>query len=303
MRLRHIEVFHAVYTTGSITAAAKLLSVSQPAVSKVLAHAEQQLGFDLFFRHKGKLVPTREAEQLIHHVTGAYENISELRRVSDNLRLTDAGLVRIATIPALEADLLPRAIASYRQQHQEILFEIDSLHVRDIIRELREHKISIGLAFDPPATPGIQADVLGAGELVVLTPAAMDPGKAESLSLEDLSGMPLISLSTRTPLGILLANQFQASNMDFQPVATVETYQLASALVMHGMGIAIVDEITARSVAHPEVVVRRLHPALHFNVALLKLDNEPLPRIVQQFADYLKSEFGRFMDTAAHAQN
>jgi len=300
MRLRHIEVFHAVYTTGSVTAAAKLLSVSQPAVSKVLAHAEQQLGFELFFRHKGKLIPTQEAEQLIHHVSGAYENISELRRVSENLRVADNGLVRIATIPALELDLLPKAMASYRQQHQETLFEIDSLHVREIIRDLREHKISIGLAFDPPATPGIQAEVLGTGELVVLTHASIVLSKGGSLSLENLAGLPLISLSTRNPLGILLANHFKASNVDFQPVATVETYQLAAALVVQGVGVAIVDEITANSIAHPDVIVRRLHPSLQFSVAMLKLDNEALPIIVQQFAEHLKSEISRFMDTTAN---
>ena len=47
MRLRHIEVFHAVYSSGSVTAAARMLNVSQPSVSKVLAHAEQQLGYPL----------------------------------------------------------------------------------------------------------------------------------------------------------------------------------------------------------------------------------------------------------------
>lgn len=51
MRLRHIEIFHAIYTTGSITNAAKLLYVSQPSVSKVLAHAELQLGFQLSLIH------------------------------------------------------------------------------------------------------------------------------------------------------------------------------------------------------------------------------------------------------------
>ena len=56
MRLRHIEIFHAVYTCGSITAAAKVLNVSQPSVSKVLAHAESQLGYRLFERHKGKIL-------------------------------------------------------------------------------------------------------------------------------------------------------------------------------------------------------------------------------------------------------
>ncbi|MXW73773.1 MAG: LysR family transcriptional regulator, partial [Chromatiales bacterium] len=48
MRLRHAEVFHAVYSSGSITAAARVLNVTQPSVSKVLAHAEQVLGYALF---------------------------------------------------------------------------------------------------------------------------------------------------------------------------------------------------------------------------------------------------------------
>ena len=61
MRLRHIEIFHAIYTTGSITNAAKILHVSQPSVSKVLSHAEMQLGFNLFDRVKGRLIPTEEA--------------------------------------------------------------------------------------------------------------------------------------------------------------------------------------------------------------------------------------------------
>jgi DNA-binding transcriptional LysR family regulator len=55
MRLRHIEVFHAVYSCGSVTRAAEVLRVSQPSVSKVLAHAEQQLGYALFDRVRGKL--------------------------------------------------------------------------------------------------------------------------------------------------------------------------------------------------------------------------------------------------------
>ncbi|MGD9021951.1 MAG: LysR substrate-binding domain-containing protein [Lysobacterales bacterium] len=297
MRLRHIEVFHAVYTTGSITAAARLLSVSQPAVSKVLAHAEQQLGFALFYRHKGKLVPTQEAEQLIYHVTGAYENISELRRVSENLRTADAGWVRIATIPALEMELLPRAVASYLKQHPDTHLEIDSLQLRQIISELREHRINIGLAFNPPVTPGIQADVLATGEMVALVHARSDPGCRKDLSLEELEGFPLISLSTKNPLGNLLANHFEACETIFQPSVTVETYQLAAALVVQGVGIAIVDEFTARSFAHPELVICSLRPALRFDVAMLRLENEPLSLISERFVKYLQAEIDSLMRT------
>ena len=64
MRLRHIEVFHAVMQAGTVSGAAHLLHISQPAVTKVLQHAEAQLGFALFERVRGKFHPTPEALRL-----------------------------------------------------------------------------------------------------------------------------------------------------------------------------------------------------------------------------------------------
>ena len=64
MRLRHIEVFHAIMQAGTISGAALLLHISQPAVTKVLQHCELQLGMPLFDRVRGKLYPTPEAQRL-----------------------------------------------------------------------------------------------------------------------------------------------------------------------------------------------------------------------------------------------
>ena len=69
MRFRQIEVFHAVYTTGSISAAARALHVSQPSVSKVLHHTQHQLGLTLFTLVRGRLVATDEAHALFVEVS------------------------------------------------------------------------------------------------------------------------------------------------------------------------------------------------------------------------------------------
>ena len=295
MRLRHIEVFHAVYTCGSITAAANMLNVSQPSVSKVLAHAEQQLGFALFDRQKGKIIPTQEAERLILHVTDAYDNIEELRRISENLRSADTGRIRIAMTPAFGIDLVPAAIASYLVDHPDTRFEIETLHLHQTTRALKEFRIDIGLVFDPPVTSGIKIDNLGTGRFIVLTHESMDLGDRDSLSLEDLDGMPLISLSTRSPLGRLLGNRIDSGKIRFRSVAKVETYQMAKALVAHGAGIAIIDEITAKSMGHQNVVARLLKPELHFNVALLHIESEPLSIVTQRFVEHLQSAVGKFL--------
>jgi DNA-binding transcriptional LysR family regulator len=91
MRLRHIELFHAIYTTGSITNAAKMLHISQPSVSKVLTHAELQLGFHLFERIKGKLIPTKEAEILFGEVDKIYQQISSIKNTTRNIKKWEFG--------------------------------------------------------------------------------------------------------------------------------------------------------------------------------------------------------------------
>ncbi len=295
MRLRHIEVFHAVYTCGSITAAAKMLNVSQPSVSKVLAHAEQQLGFALFDRLKGKIIPTQEAEKLITHVTDAYDNINELRRISENLRASETGLIRIAVAPAFGIDLVPAAIASYLEQHPETSFEIETLHQHQVARALKQSRVDIGVVFDPPVTQGITVDHLATADCVVLTHKSMDFGIKRRLTLEDLNGLPFIDLNTRSPLGRLLASRMEANNIQFQNITKVETYQMAKALVAHGAGVSIIDEITAKSTGHRDVVAWKLQPPLQFNIALLHLESEPLSIVTQRFVEHLKLSVNAFL--------
>ena len=216
-------------------------------------------------------------------------------RASDGRLDSNAASVRIAVLPALGIDLLPRAIASYLELHPETRFAIESLHHRQVARALKEFKIDIGLVFDPPDMPGISTDVLALGRFVVLTHDSMDFPEGESLTLADLEGMPLVSLSTRSPLGKLLDQRIASSGLKMRSVAEVETYQMAKSLVAHGAGVAIIDDITARSMGHDNVVSWQLEPELNYKVALLHVESEPLSIVTQRFVDHLATELGRFL--------
>jgi DNA-binding transcriptional LysR family regulator len=295
MRLRHIEVFHAVYNCGSITGAARLLNVSQPSISKVLAHAELQLGYPLFDRHKGKIVPTREAERLIDHVNQAYRNINELRRVSKNLGSAESGVIRIAVAPALGIDIIPAAIASYLEQHPDTMFEIETLHQHQVVRALRELRIDFGIVFSPPATQGIKIDHLVTAEFVAISNSSSSLGKQSKLTLEELDGKRFVNLNTRSPLGQLLETRFESSNIKLRSVANVDAYQTAKALVANGAGMALIDEITARSNGHDTVTAQYLDPPLPFEVSILHTVTDPLSILTQRFIDHLKTEFNAFL--------
>ncbi len=68
VNLRHIEIFHAVMTTGNLTEAAHMLHTSQPTVSRELARFEKVLGLKLFERTRGRLHPTVQGLRLFEEV-------------------------------------------------------------------------------------------------------------------------------------------------------------------------------------------------------------------------------------------
>ena len=271
-----------------MTAAAGFLHVSQPSISKVLAHAEQQLGYALFDRVKGKLVPTPEAHRLFGHVTTVYQNIDRLKHVAENLRMADSGSIRIATTPAFAVDLLPKAVAEYRKLHPDTIFEIETLHHDEINDALLESRLDIGLAFEPEPLPGVAEELLGTGRFVVLTAAGHEFAGKKRIGAKDLSGLPFIGLSTRGPLGRMLSTHLESSEVSLNVVVHAETYQVAKALVANGAGVTIADQVTAQSDAHGNIRIWPMKPELRFRISLLRFDSVPMSLTCRRFVDYLR---------------
>lgn len=302
MRLRHIEVFHAVYTCGSVTRAAEVLKVSQPSISKVLAHAEQQLGFALFTRARGKLIPTPEANQLFVRVAQVSDGVERLRQLAANLRAMEKGAIRIAATPAFGLDFLPRAIASYRARHGDIRFHLETLRHEELSTALLDSRIDIGLAFDPGNLPGISGEFLGYGRFVVLVPESMDLGERRPLSVEDLAGLPFISLDNQGPLDRFLTAHIEASEVRLESVVSAGSYQLAKAFVSQGMGVCIADEVTARSGSQAGLTIWNLEPVLKFRISALKKDPTTISLVCQEFIDHLKYSLKVFLKSSNQAE-
>jgi DNA-binding transcriptional LysR family regulator len=295
MRLRQIEVFHAIYTSGSMTNAAAMLNVSQPSVSKVLAHAEQQLGYLLFDRVKGKLIPTPEAHLLFKHVSSVYKNVDRLRHVAENLKLANNGCVRIASTPAFGLEVLPRAVATFRRQHDNVIFEIETLYFDEMTTALTESRVDIGLAFEPVSHPDVMEITLATGRFMVLAPADIDFDGRTSLTAEDVAPFPYIGMNSRGPLGRMLSNHLASAETELNVVTWSETYHVAKSLVAQGAGLTLTDEITARSAGADNIQALPLEPALEFKVQALHLGSSPLSIGTNNFVQHLQETLQAFL--------
>lgn len=290
MRLRHIEVFHAIYTTGSITSAAKLLYVSQPSVSKVLAHAEMQLGFTLFERTKGKLIPTAEANTLFSEVDKIYKQIRSIRKMSENIQRSEDGVVNLAISPALGFELIPNAIKAFRKIHPKVKFNIQTLHNEGALQALIEHRCDLALLYSSPSMPGVKAMTIGESEMVVLYPKAQFPNTPKAFALAELPDLEWIDIWGSGPLGELVWNRLTTHDVSVKSSLQVDTYFIAARLVGQGLGICTIDRLTAEGNQNQAIGVASCDPPIPITLKGLYLDNHPMPRICSEFCNVLSEK-------------
>lgn len=275
MNLRHIEIFHAVYVNGSVSAAARMLNVSQPSVSKVLRHAESLLGFELFHRTSGRLVPTEDAHALFGEVAEIQERVHALRQASRNLKRGSGGLLRVSALPSIALDALPAAVAAFLKDHREVRFDLQTLHHDDLLRRLYERETDLAIAYEVPKGSALGAQKLGSGELVVLYREADMPAAPAKIELSALEGRPFITVGSSGPIGSLLTAEVQARGVVLDEVVSARTFHIATTLVRHGVGLTVVDSFTARAALAPGLAMRPLEGGLRFEVNAMFLADRP----------------------------
>ena len=291
MRLRHIEIFQAIRQTGSISAAAQLLHVSQPAVSKVLQHAELQLGFPLFLRVRGKLQPTPEALLLEREVEKVSESLQGVQRLAESLRRSPGHRLRIGSTPALALSLLPPVISEWTRRYPDISCELASAHSRELVQNLLMRELDVALTFKLPDHPGLKARALAHGVLVALAPRGYWPDESEgvALALHELADAPLIGLSNADPLFARLDSYLKTIEPPPRISIAVQTYSLARAMVESGAGLAVIDPFTALGASPASTLIRPLSPALPITLyALTRADEAPahtLEGLLELFAE------------------
>lgn len=286
MNLRHIEIFHAVYTNGSVSGAARALNVSQPSVSKTLRHAESLLGFPLFERSGGRLIATEDAHMLFGEVKEIQDRVLALREGARNLRRGAGGMLRVSGLPSLALGVLPLSVSRFMQSHPGVRFDLQTVHHDDLVRKLYERESDIAIAYEvPPAAP-VGHRWLGEGELVLLYREQDMPDAPPRVSLDVLAGKPFISVAASGPIGQIFTAEIERLGVELNDVVSARTFYVATALVRAGVGFTVVDNFTAQASLAPGLAIRPLKPQLTFDVHAMFLTNRPPSALA---TEYLKA--------------
>lgn len=287
MNLRHIEIFHAVYTSGSVSAAARQLNISQPAVTNLLRHAETLLGFNLFDRVRGRLVPTREAHELYSQAEAINDQVQAFRQTANNIGAGRHGVLRIATLPSLGMELVPPVLARFLSFNPGVMIELHTLHHADVVARLMAREADIVICYSVLQGLPIVAQKLGTGEMVAYASRAIMPPGEGRLPLTDLANLPFISTADSGPQGRAVGSVLRSLRAQPHYVAASRTYFAAAAMANAGMGITVIDQHTAFAMQRPGMTIRLLEPSHSYEIQAVHLEAYPPSRIAGAFLDAL----------------
>lgn len=285
MNLRHMEVFRAVMLTGSISGAAELLHVSQPAVSKLLGHAARQSKLVLFERIKGRLVPTPEAQQLYQEVEALWRGVERVRDVTRSLGDPHSGVLRLAVSASLGTYLVPRALALLYQRHERIKVSLEVLIAPIMVEALLDQSAHLGIAMQPIDHPNLSAVRSYVCGLACVMRHDHQLASKREIVPRDLNNERVISSPASTPYGQSLHRAYGAAARSAKLDVEVRSAASACWLAQAGAGIAVVDQAAVAGQSFNGLVVRPFRCNELLDVQILRNAYRPLSLLHQSFCE------------------
>jgi DNA-binding transcriptional LysR family regulator len=294
---RQIEAFRAVMLTGAMTAAAEVIHVTQPAVSRLIRDLEAELDLTLFHRGGNHVVPTAQAHALLAEVERSFIGLRQIRDFAEDLRSGQGGSLKVAALPALAAGFLPRFVAKFSRDRPRLKITIDGLPSPMIRDGLVAGQFEIGLTAYPFQRQSLAITPLGDGAVVAMPP---DHRLSEQAVVRsgDLHDENLILLSRFRsgvqPVEVALQSVTRRAPIE-TPLATI-----ACVLVTEGMGIAIVDPFSASEFVGKGLVIRPFEPSWIIGSALVHSSERALSVIAQEFRDMFLEHARRYLAQAEY---
>lgn len=288
MKLRQLEAFHAVVRNGTTAAAAHELGVSQPNVSNLVRHMEDQIGIELFARRGGRLVPTAEAERIYQDLEPVFSMLKGVEQRISDLRDSSAGSLRIVATPSMASSIVGHSLKRFLDRWPNVRVTLDIRRMENLIEKIQTRQAEIGIALSFEEHPSIHTEAIHEGKFVAVLTKDHPLAREEVITPRTLRGHRIISMERGTPLGLKIARAFKASQEDYD--WSVETRYGYTACSMAGMGIgvALVDEYIARATEFAHLEKRPFKPAVPVVAYMVYSRETPLSRIAQNYSRILR---------------
>ena len=268
---RQIELFQMAYRHRSTRKAADALHISQPAISRVVAELETEMGVTLFDRSGRKFEPTAAAHSLQQAVQKHYQGLERIRETASQIASGTGGHLRVATVPAVADTRIAVAAGKLMTEFPALRIDVDVLNERAGLAALREGRADCAVVSSDPGDPNLTCTRLADMHPVAILPPGDPLAGNLGISAAKLAETPQIMLPPLSPFRRAVENMFDREGVAFQIRAEGQTQTALAGMVAQGAGRAIVDRDILAAANHANVTAVVLASDLSWPIRLITL--------------------------------
>lgn len=285
---RHVEIFWAVMTTGSVTNGACLLKTSQPTVSRELARFEHVLGVKLFVRVQNRLIPTAEGLTLFQEVKKAYQGLKSIDSTVSAIKSFKNGQISIVCLPVFAQSFFPYACKKFLDLYSDVNITIKPHESPQLEASLSAQSYDFGLTESSDAPPGTEIENLFTADEVCVLPKNHPLAEREIITPADLCGLNLVSFPSTDPYRVMLDKIFIDAGISFRAAIETDSAAAVCSFIAQGLGVGIINPLTALNFAGLGICIRRFSESIPFTVNLVVPSHRSNSSIAQKFTSVMK---------------
>jgi DNA-binding transcriptional LysR family regulator len=290
-KIRNLESFREIMRTGSVTEAAHTLGLTQSAVSRQLAQFENEIGLELFFRDKGRLIPLPEAHELCLEIDLALASFDRVQLMAEDLRTLAKGQLRVVGPPSFVEGVLASLIASFLEKHPDIQFTVDSRNHETVLEQAVCRTVDCGFVKLPVSNANLLIEPMVTCSTVCVVKEGHKFDGMPELSPRDLDSEPLVMLGKGRAFQRTIQQAFRDAGARMNVRAETHAIGASCALAAQGVGVAIVNELMARAYKGMGVSLIPFTPATEHQYAFVASAQIPMSRAAEAFLAHCKAWF------------
>lgn len=293
LNLRQVEAFRALLITGSVTKAAEIMHVTQPAVSRLIADFERAVGIKLFDRDRRKLAPTKECMALFQEVQRTYAGLEHISRAANAIRTMQTGYLSIVAMPILSAGFMPDVIAAFNAERSSVAISLWTWPREQALDWISSRQYDLGFVTMPVADSALTVEPFPELESVCILPLGHRLAAQEYVAPEDLRDESLVSLTAGSPHRHAVDTVLREHTISPRSLIEARSAAVILELVARSVGVAILGPLAVHAGVASRVVARPFRPAIPFQAALVYPTGLPLSRVARRFAEVAQSLYPR----------
>ena len=290
MNLRQLEILRAVMRTRSTVGAARDLGMSQPAVSNAIKNAESSVGFLLFERIHKRLIPTQEAQILLAEAEPLFLMQDLISQTAAHLRTGRKGRMRMVATSELSESLLPQVVSRFTRDHDGVEISLETVRLDNLLEYVEIGIADVGFAMEPHPRPNLEYLPLAQLDMVCACHVDSPLSALAFVTPTDLRGMPLINARTSSKISNVVQDAFRRSAVDYTASIDVRFMNVAGHFVEAGLGVSIMDELTASSKRYTQLKSVPFKPKSQITISAIVSAERPPQRLTRSLIKHAREE-------------